>query len=72
MSNDAGEKFFTGLIVGAVVGYAIGIFTAPRSGEETRQKFVEYNKGIKDKLVKFNKDAKEKFDELKRGAADSD
>lgn len=76
MSNDAGEKFFTGLIVGAVLGLAIGIFVAPRSGEETRKKFVEYNKGVIDKVVEFNKGAKEKFDEfgkqLKHGAADSD
>jgi gas vesicle protein len=72
MSNDSGDKFFVGLLVGAVLGYAVGIFTAPRSGEETRGKFVEFNKGAKDKFVEFNKAAKEKFDELKHEAADSD
>jgi gas vesicle protein len=69
MSNDAGEKFFTGLIVGTVLGLAIGIFTAPKSGEESRRI-------VREKVAEFNKSAKEKFDEfgkqLKRGAADSD
>jgi gas vesicle protein len=64
MSNDSGEKFFVGLAVGAVLGYAIGIFTAPRSGEETREKFVEFNKNAKEKFIEFNKNAKEKIDEL--------
>ncbi len=80
MSNDAGEKFFTGLIVGTVLGLAIGIFAAPRTGEETRRivkdKMDEFNKKAKEKLDEFGKNAKEKFDEygkqLKRGTADSD
>ncbi|MGA2366949.1 MAG: YtxH domain-containing protein [Dehalococcoidia bacterium] len=41
MSNEAGEKFFMGLIVGTVLGIAIGIFNAPRSGEETKEMLKE-------------------------------
>lgn len=56
MSNDAGEKFFAGLIVGAVLGLAIGMLTAPRSGKETREI-------IKERMDEFNKNVKEKFSE---------
>jgi gas vesicle protein len=62
--NDSAGKFFTGLLVGAVVGYAIGIFTAPGSGEETRRKMNEFNRDAKEKFIEFNKNAKEKIDEL--------
>jgi gas vesicle protein len=66
MSNEAGEKFITGLIVGTVLGLAIGIFAAPASGEETRRV-------VKEKMGEFNRNAKDKLDEfgrqIKRGAA---
>ncbi len=51
MSSE-GEKFFTGLIIGAVVGLAIGILSAPRPGEETRQM-------IKEKLDEVGKKIKQ-------------
>jgi len=62
--SDSSGKFVTGLLVGAVIGLAIGIFTAPRSGEETREKFMEFNRNAKEKFLEFNKNAKEKIDEL--------
>jgi gas vesicle protein len=62
--SDSSGKIITGLLVGVVVGYAIGIFTAPRSGEETRQKMAEFNRDAKEKFIEFNKNAKEKIDEL--------
>jgi gas vesicle protein len=69
MSNDAGEKFITGLIVGTVLGLAIGIFAAPASGEETR-------KVVKERMNEFNRNAKEKLDEfgkqIKRSTAGND
>jgi len=35
--RSGGSSFAIGLVVGAVLGLAIGLLFAPRSGEETRQ-----------------------------------
>jgi len=51
MSDDGANKFFAGLIVGAILGLAIGIFNAPRAGVESRkiakEKLMELGKRIK-------------------------
>jgi len=51
MSDASGHKFISGLILGAVIGLAIGIFNAPRSGVESRklakEKLVQLGKRIK-------------------------
>ena len=39
--GDRGSGFAIGLIVGAVLGLAIGFLFAPRSGEETRRLLKE-------------------------------
>ncbi len=39
--RDGSSGFGIGLIVGAVLGLAIGLLFAPRSGEETRQLLKE-------------------------------
>jgi gas vesicle protein len=39
--RNGGSGFATGLIVGAVLGLAIGFLFAPRPGEETRQLLKE-------------------------------
>ena len=50
--SDSGEKFFTGLLVGAVLGIAIGLLNAPRPGTETREivkgKLDEFGNRIKE------------------------
>jgi len=40
MANGTG-KFWGGLVIGGVIGTAIGILFAPRSGKETRQMLKE-------------------------------
>ncbi len=37
MSRDSDTGFFAGLIVGALIGAAVGLLYAPQSGEETRR-----------------------------------
>ena len=40
-SKDSGVGFAAGLIMGAVIGIAVGLLYAPRSGEETREMLQE-------------------------------
>lgn len=59
MSNNAGEKFFTGLIVGTVLGIAIGMLTTPKSGVETRgmvkEKMTDIGNRVKEAVEKARK-----------------
>ena len=37
MNRDSGAGFFTGLMVGALIGVVVGFLYAPQSGTETRR-----------------------------------
>ena len=37
MAKDTGKKVAAGALLAGVVGYAVGVLTAPKSGKETRQ-----------------------------------
>lgn len=37
MNKDSGSGFFTGLIMGALIGVVVGFLYAPQSGTETRR-----------------------------------
>jgi gas vesicle protein len=37
MNKDSGAGFFTGLVVGALIGVVVGFLYAPQSGTETRR-----------------------------------
>jgi gas vesicle protein len=41
MNKDAGMSFTAGLLVGAIIGVAVGFLYAPRTGEETREMLRE-------------------------------
>ncbi len=57
MSKGNGKKLAIGALVGATVGFAAGILTAPKSGKETR-------KDIKDTASKVYREAEKKLKEL--------
>ncbi|MGE5485644.1 MAG: YtxH domain-containing protein [Ignavibacteriales bacterium] len=54
--SDRGD-FFSGLLIGGIVGFAAGILLAPASGQETRENIVKKGKELADEV-------KEKKDEL--------
>jgi len=52
MNKDSGAGFFTGLIIGAVIGVALGFLYAPQSGPETRKMVKEKAASVKEAAVK--------------------
>ena len=52
MNRDASTGFFSGLIVGAVVGAAVALLYAPQPGTETRRMVKEKALEIKDKAAR--------------------
>jgi len=45
-----GTDFFVGVLVGSIVGAAVGLLLAPQSGEETREAIGESARDIRDKV----------------------
>jgi len=45
-----GKDFLVGVLLGSIVGAAIGLLLAPQSGEETREVITESARDIRDKV----------------------
>ena len=52
MDGDSSTGFFSGLILGALIGGDVALLYAPRSGTETRQLVKEKTLDIKEKATK--------------------
>jgi len=52
MTNDSGSGFFTGLIMGALIGVVVGFMYAPQSGTETRRLVKEKAEIVKERASK--------------------
>lgn len=59
------EKILIGTLSGLIAGVAIGLLTAPATGEETRQKIAESAEGLKKKFKSLTGRASSELDELK-------
>jgi gas vesicle protein len=57
--RDGGSGFAIGLIVGAVLGLAIGFLFAPRPGEETRQLLKEKAAVAREQAAKITRKVRE-------------
>ena len=53
------------LLVGGIVGAAIGVLLAPRTGHETRKQIKDFSVDAKDKLATTIGRSRELFDEAK-------
>lgn len=58
-SDDFGS-FFTGLIVGGLVGAAVALLMAPQSGEETRNVIRDRGIELKDRAVEYSSVARDR------------
>jgi len=59
-SKESGTGFFAGLVVGAVIGLAIGFLYAPKPGYETRHT-------LKEKLSSVGETAEKTIEKVKGG-----
>lgn len=63
--------FFAGVLLGAVVGAAVGLLLAPQSGEETREAIKTYADDLGEKVKETGKQLGEKTVETGRQLIDS-
>jgi gas vesicle protein len=79
--NDFGS-FLSGMIIGGLIGAAVGLLLAPQSGEETRQVIREKSIELRDKaaetaeetrirLEEMGQQAKERADEIAHQVRDT-
>ncbi len=50
MSNDNGGSFFNAFLLGAAIGFVVGVLAAPRSGQEMRDEINERTRGIREQM----------------------
>ncbi|MEX0761719.1 MAG: YtxH domain-containing protein [Dehalococcoidia bacterium] len=60
-SNNGGPGFSTGLLIGGLTGFLIGILVAPKSGEETRAIIVDRGKEWRDQAEDLSTAARERL-----------
>ena len=68
MDNKGAGNFFTGMLIGTVIGLAVGLLFAPQSGQETREMLrqkaavaKEKAAEVKEKVRKTSSDIKDKL-----------
>jgi len=57
------------MLGGVVMGTAVGLLTAPRSGERTRRHLVRRAEDAKEHVAELYDDVTDKVDDLRRGVA---
>ena len=62
--RNGGGEFFTGLVIGGLVGAAIALLMAPQSGEETRAQIRDASLELKDRTNEIIAEAREKAEAI--------
>ena len=70
MADSGMDKFITGMLFGAVVGAAIGLLVAPKTGSETRQlvreRATEYAGPVRERTGEFVATVRERVGNMRR------
>jgi gas vesicle protein len=65
MADDSrGWEFFTGFLLGTVVGAAVALLLAPKSGEETRELIRERGIELKGRAAELTEESRRRAEEL--------
>lgn len=71
MANQSGGfKLLKGLVIGGIIGSAVGILFAPNSGKKTRKKLMNEADRLKNELEKYANDFSEKAKQAKQDLED--
>jgi len=70
MDNKGSGNFFTGLLVGTVIGIAVGLLFAPQSGVETREMLKQKAAVAKEKAALAKEKAAAVKERVKKASAD--
>ena len=58
------KKFFSGLIIGGIIGAVAALLNAPQSGEKTRKALEQTSEEMKDKAEQKAQELKAKTEEI--------
>ena len=70
MNKESTSGFFSGLLLGAVIGAAVALLYAPQSGEETRRLVKEKALDVKEKALEAKEKALQAVSKIKKGSAE--
>ena len=72
MNNEqGGNGFLTGLLVGGIIGVAVGLLYAPRPGTETRAMLMDKTAEARESAAKLMSDAQKKANDILAQARDA-
>jgi gas vesicle protein len=65
MSDEGrGAEFLAGVLIGGLIGAAVGLLLAPQPGEETREQLRERGIELKERVVELSEEARRKAEEF--------
>ena len=65
MSDEGrGAEFLAGVIIGGLIGAAVGLLLAPQPGDETRAQLREKGIELRERVAELSEEARKKAEEL--------
>ncbi len=64
MANGNGDNFLAGVVIGGVIGFAVGIMTAPKTGSEIRSQVWDSTGNAREQLLDRTEVAREQLEDI--------